>query len=419
MRTLNINIEKNGRMIPVGVIEGNSGADASFRYLEDYLNDPESTAISLSLPLQSDPFSALQTAGFFEGLLPEGFTRRSVASFMHVDESDYLSILHGLGRECLGAVSVTEDGEKPEAKYEPVTNEQIAKLAAEGATSAADLVTKTHLSLAGASGKVGLYYNDVDKKWYLPYGTAPSTHIVKQSHVRLDSIVTNEMLSLQTAALCGIDIPKSFIVNIGEGKENEVLLATKRYDRMITDKSSKINSLKVPLRLHQEDFSQAMGIPSSEKYEHYNKGYMKKIIDILRIYSSDLIADQLKLWDIIVFDCLIGNTDAHIKNFSLLYSPNMRTVRLAPAYDIVSTVIYDQCTKDMSFSIGGKYAISEIDEECFRKAARECGLGEKMAIDRYRNMKDKFQPSLITKKCVRTQKMGLIHIENRPLCRLR
>ncbi len=396
MRKLNINVEKNGRMVPVGVIEGNSRFDASFRYLDEYMNNPENSPISLSLPLQEDHFSSTQTAYFFEGLLPEGFIRRSVANYMHVDESDYLSILHGLGRECLGALSVTEDGDKAEAMYEPIINEQIGKLAAEGATKSAEIVTKTHLSLTGASGKVGLYYDDAERKWYLPYGMAPSTHIVKQSHVRLDSIVTNEMLSLQTAALCGIDIPSSFIVNTGEGAENEVLLATKRYDRLITDESAIINGLRVPLRLHQEDFSQALGIPSSEKYEHDNKGYMKKMFDVLRIYSSDPIADQLKLWDIIIFDYLIGNTDAHIKNFSLLYSPNMSAVRLAPAYDIVSTVIYEQSTRNMSFSIGGKYAINEIDEECFRKAARECGLGEKMAIERLENMRDKFQTSLKT-----------------------
>ena len=112
MRILNIHIEKNGKMIPAGVIEGDSGADASFRYIDEYLRDPGNSAISLSLPLQREAFPAEKTAAFFEGLLPEGFTRRSVANYMHVDENDYLSILHGLGRECLGAICVTEDGEE-------------------------------------------------------------------------------------------------------------------------------------------------------------------------------------------------------------------------------------------------------------------------------------------------------------------
>ena len=75
---------------------------------------------------------------------------------------------------------------------------------------------RSHLSLTGASGKVGLYYDAAGKQWYLPKGTAPSTHIVKQSHVRLDGIVTNEQLSMMTAAKCGIDVPESFIYNTAE-----------------------------------------------------------------------------------------------------------------------------------------------------------------------------------------------------------
>lgn len=91
------------------------------------------------------------------------------------------------------------------------------------------MVTKAHLSLTGASGKVGLYYKIDTNEWYLPIGAAPSTHIVKQSHVRLDGIVTNEQLCLQTAKNLGIDVPDSFVINVGTGKDEEVLFATHRY----------------------------------------------------------------------------------------------------------------------------------------------------------------------------------------------
>ena len=91
----------------------------------------------------------------------------------------------------------------------------MKELAAEGAQKSAEIVTKSHLSLTGASGKVGLYYDVVNDHWYLPQGTAPSTHIVKQSHVRLEGIVTNEQLSMMTAAKCGIDVPESFIMTWG------------------------------------------------------------------------------------------------------------------------------------------------------------------------------------------------------------
>ena len=82
-----------------------------------------------------------------------------------------------------------------------------------------------------------------------------------------------------------------------------------------------------------------MGISAIHKYEHNHSGYLKQMFDLIRTYSADPIADQLMLWDICIFNFLIGNTDNHIKNVSLLYSEDLKSIRLAPAYDIVSTVI--------------------------------------------------------------------------------
>ncbi len=394
MMSLTVSLERNGNLVPVGIISGKDSSDSQFCYSEEYLLDQEASALSISLPLRKQPYSPSQTKCFFEGLLPEGFTRRSVAQWMHVDEEDYLSILHGLGRECLGAISITAEGEETEASYEKITEQQIRDLAAEGAEKSTELVMRSHLSLTGASGKVGLYYAESEAAWYLPWGTAPSTHIVKQSHIRLDSLVTNEQLSLKTASRCGIDIPNSFIINTGKGEDQEVLFATQRFDRVFSANPKTVGHLPCPLRLHQEDFAQAMGIPSAFKYERESEFYMKKMFDLLREYSSNPIADQMKLWDIVVFNYLIGNTDAHIKNFSLRYSPDLKSIRLAPAYDIVSTTVYEQSTREMAFRIGGAHAIDDITVDSFRKAAREVGLGERMAVRRVELMCKQFRTAL-------------------------
>ena len=76
--------------------------------------------------------------------------------------------------------------------------------------------------------------------------------------------------------------------------------------------------MPVPRRLHQEDFAQALGIAAFNKYEKNNEGYLKQLFDVLRVHSADPMTDSLKLWDICVFNYLIGNTDNHIKNLSLL-----------------------------------------------------------------------------------------------------
>lgn len=386
MRRLVVFIEINGQNEYVGEIVGNDSGDARFTYAERYLENPEHRAISIGLPMEEKTFDSMRTRIFFEGLLPEGFTRRCVAEWMHIDEDDYLSILAGLGRECLGAIKIvdeTADTIAPE--YRELSAEKVYVLASEGATESAELVTKSHLSLTGASGKVGLYYDAKREKWYLPIGEAPSTHIVKQSHVRLKKIVTNEQLCLLTAKNLGIDIPESFIVTTDDNEEN-ILFATKRYDRKFVSDNRTLSGMPVPHRLHQEDFSQALGIAASSKYEKNNKGYMKMLFDVIRSYSAEPMTDALRLWDICVFNYLIGNTDNHIKNISLLYSEDLKSIRLAPAYDIVSTMIYKSSTENMALSVGGIYNINEITREAFEKATVQVGIGTKMAIKRFDSM---------------------------------
>lgn len=399
MKRLIISIEVKGENILVGHITGNDSNDACFSYADSYLNNVENRAISISLPLQKEAFSSNSTRIFFEGLLPEGFTRRCVAEWMHADENDYLSILAGLGNECLGAIKILdENGIQVPAEYRKLSTEEVQKLAEEGATESAELVTKTHLSLTGASGKVGLYYNTEDGTWYLPYGDAPSTYIVKQSHVRLKKIVANEQLCLMTAKNLGIEIPESFIVRLDNIHEENVLFATKRYDRKENMDGKVINGFHIPYRLHQEDFAQALGISSFDKYEKENAGYMKKIFDVVRNYSANPIEDQLKLWDICVFNYLIGNTDNHIKNISLLYSEDLKTIRLAPAYDIISTMVYENSTDNMAMSIGGEYNIEKINRESFEKEAANIGLGKKIAMERFDFMLVRFQEAINSAK---------------------
>lgn len=395
MKKLSVFIEINGREKYVGEIVGNGVEDSSFTYAEEYLCSIDATAISISLPLQETSFSPEKTRNFFEGLLPEGFTRRCVANWLHEDEHDYLSILSVLGRECLGAIKIIDE-ESPmiQPEYRKLSADEVRKLAQEGATESAELVTKAHLSLTGASGKVGLYYNTSENQWYLPIGSAPSTHIVKQSHVRLKKIVANEQLSLLTAKNLGIEIPESFIVQTSSKDEEDVLFATKRYDRKLLEEGKKLNGLNIPYRLHQEDFSQALGIASADKYEKNNSGYLKRMFDLIRSYSSDPIKDQLKLWDICIFNYLVGNTDNHIKNLSLLYTEDLKTLSLAPAYDIVSTMVYERSTENMALSIGEEYNIYRISRESFFHEAQNIGLGTKIAMKHFDTMASNFADAL-------------------------
>lgn len=415
MKRLKVFIEMHGNEIPVGEICGDSGADASFAYDRTYLKT--GAPISVSLPLQQTPFSARQTSSFFEGLLPEGFTRKSVARWMQLDENDYLAILAGLGRECLGAIQIIDerDDSVPEESYRRLSLEQVKSLAAEGATRSAQIVVNSHLSLTGASGKVGLYYDPAENVWYQPFGTAPSTHIVKQSHVRFSNIVENEQLILRTAEKVGIPVAKSFIVNTDacgtkEPADEDILLATKRYDRDTEHALRKIGNIKAPLRLHQEDFAQALGIPSSEKYEKPGGKYLEKIFRLVRDVSENPLRDQMILLDTLIFDVLIGNTDNHIKNLSLLYSEDLNALHLAPVYDRVCTVVYKGSASEMSFSIAGEREWNKIGRETFAAAAPEMGIRKGVVLREYDRLK-RAVPDALTAAAEELKTQGFLGID--------
>lgn len=110
MRKLEVYIEEDGDFVLAGQIQGETWEDAGFIYEKSYLENQSHQPISISLPFQEDAFSPFETRCYFEGLLPEGYTRRCVAGWMHVAEEDYLSVLAGLGNECLGAVRICEPG---------------------------------------------------------------------------------------------------------------------------------------------------------------------------------------------------------------------------------------------------------------------------------------------------------------------
>ena len=208
-------------------------------------------------------------------------------------------------------------------------------------------------------------------------------------------MVLNECMCMNTAAELGLDVPKTLIVDIGNGRDEDVLLAVQRYDR-IPDKGRVISErLRAPLRLHQEDFAQALGVSSEKKYETTDSGYLRKMFELIRNYSSNPLEDQRKLLERIVFNYMIGNTDAHLKNFALIYNQSLRGVRLAPAYDMVSTRVYD-LSPEMSFYIDGEKDINKVSRQSFINVANEIGMGRKMVEAVFDNIANRIENSLKT-----------------------
>jgi serine/threonine-protein kinase HipA len=149
-------------------------------------------------------------------------------------------------------------------------------------------------------------------------------------------------------------------------------LLVERYDRARTGP----HSLE---RLHQEDFCQALGIVSENKYQNEGGPSLEQCFRLVRETSSVPVLDLLSLLDGVIFNYLIGNNDAHGKNFSLLYGGETgEEARLAPFYDMLSTVYYPELSEKMAMKIGGEYVSEKVYARHFERLAEEAGLGKPM-----------------------------------------
>jgi len=163
---------------------------------------------------------------------------------------------------------------------------------------------------------------------------------------------------------------KKLNINVAEVKiceaENLKYLLIERYDRQIKNDMVK--------RIHQEDFCQALGILSINKYQADGGPNIKDCFDLLDITKVPAINRNM-LIKMFIFNFLIGNNDAHAKNFSLLYIEKKPV--LAPAYDIVCTQVYPELTKKMAMKIGSFYDKNFVTKVDFEKMCNEINYSYK------------------------------------------
>jgi serine/threonine-protein kinase HipA len=144
-------------------------------------------------------------------------------------------------------------------------------------------------------------------------------------------------------------------------------------------------------RLHQEDFCQALGIVSENKFQKEGGPSLKQCFALLREVSSAPVIDLARLLDAVIFNFLVGNNDAHGKNFSLLYrgadSVSLET-RLAPLYDLVSTRYYPELTRELAMKIGGEYSSDKVSKANFEQLAEDAGLAKPLVRRRVPELAD-------------------------------
>ncbi len=367
----------------VGVLTETSGRMA-FGYDEAWLDDPAAPPLSLAMPPRAEPYDDDACRAFFGGLLPEGAVRDHLARRFGISPGNEFSLLERIGGDCAGAVSLHPPGgddPEPEGRYDWLDDEALAAVIADlpARPLGVDLDGEVRLSLAGVQDKLPVFVG-ADGRIGLPHGGAPSSHIIKAPLLFQRDSVLNEAVCLALASDLGMDAAKA---EPRTAAGQEFLLVT-RYDRRWEGDRL--------VRVHQEDFGQALGTHSSAKYEIEGGPGAADCVGLLRRSSRRPAADVLRFVDALVLNVLVGNTDAHAKNFSILL--DAEGARLAPLYDILCTHCYTGLTRRMAMRIGGQDKADWLDERHWDAFATDAGLGAGGLRRRRRALAKRVGPAL-------------------------
>lgn len=345
----------------------------NFWYAPEWLKHPNAVALSCSLPLQTEPFDDHKTRPFFAGLLPEGQMRRLIAQQFQVSGQNDFALLDHIGGECAGAVTFLEPGQSPRL---PAAGDEIEWLSDEEVIAILDELPRRpmlagkdglRLSLAGAQDKLPVVVEG--NRIGLPRNGTPSSHILKPAIHAVEDSVTNEGFCLALAEAMQLKPARSRIHSV----RNRPFLLVERYDRT-HDAAGRLQ------RLHQEDFCQALGVAPEMKYQNEGGPDLAQCFALVRRATRPSAPQVLRLLDYVVFNALIGNHDAHAKNFSLLYAGKMPV--LAPLYDTLSTAVYPSLTPKMAMKLGSKYKFSEVQVRHWDQFAQAAGLSVAQARKR-------------------------------------
>lgn len=346
-----------------------------FAYDKAWLGAPEAYPLSRQLPLQEEPFAGRTVRAFFAGLLPEAETRDRIAAVLGVSAGNDFALLERIGGECAGAVSLWPEGHRPPASTGPSSQRPLAESELE------EIVRQlpqrpllageegVRLSLAGAQVKLPVIIDPVDGSLALPLGSAASSHILKPEPARFPGLAANEAFCMALARAAGLDAVETQWLMIG----TTPCLLVRRYDRDLAPDGSL-------LRVHQEDFCQASGVPPERKYQTEGGPSLADCFNLLRQWSSAPVVDIRRFLDGVLFAALTGNADAHAKNFSFLYRGTRRC--MAPLYDQVCTLVWPELSAALSMKIGAANSLPEVSPEHFRQLAAKAGLGWPMVRER-------------------------------------
>lgn len=357
----------------VGYLQQDAQGRISFVYDQDWLNT--GFQISCTLPLQIAEFTAEEGTAhcFFANLLPEAGAREQIVRDLKITDTDF-NLLRAIGGECAGALSILETQYAPShaGSYYPLDDAGLKKiLLGKGRPLSLKIKGHTRLSLAGAQNKCPVLVNE--SGYWLPQNESPSNTILKFELNDYRHLPAYETFTTLLARRLGLPV-----VDIQLKQYEGIFFAeVKRYDRYVSTQGEVV-------RMHQEDLCQALGYGYNKKYQEEGGPGFVDCFHLIKAKSSRPLVDLPNLLGWLVFNVLVGNSDAHAKNISLLYTKE--GLCLAPFYDLICTRAIERVDYHLAMSVGKKRNPSLIGQEHWRELARQCELPDTLVFKQVTTM---------------------------------
>lgn len=342
------------------------GGAMHFAYSAEWLADGHAPPLSQAMPKRGEAFDDRVCKAVFGGLLPEESQRMAIARALGVSPDNPFRLLQALGGDVAGALSFLPAGEEPlqddtVGDPEPLDEGELAALI--DRLPAAPMLAGeggARLSLAGAQSKLPVVLTK-DGRIAVPRPGEPSTHLIKPEPERFVGLAANEAFCLALARAVGLDAARAEWREV----QGRPLLLVERYDRVSVGGRTQ--------RLHQEDFAQALAVPSNRKYAAEGGPTFLDSFALLRSAATRPAREVLKLTDAAIFNLIVGNADAHAKNYSLLRLQTGEVV-LAPLYDLVATHIWKELSPRLAMRFGRAATIEELGKDNLERFAEDAGL---------------------------------------------
>lgn len=365
IRQLNVYLEQQ----LIGQILEQSGM-WGFQYTPEWLRICRGLAVikglALTVEIHWDSATSRPVQWFFDNLLPEETARALLAKDTRVKAGDTFALLMAIGAESAGAITLLPPGQRlATADATPVTPAELNSRILNLPQAPLNQRQRKRMSLAGAQHKMLVIFHN--GQLLEPSGQMPSTHILKPEHSQPDIYpftCRNEWFVMTLAGHCGLPVPSVDIIYVPQAA-----YIVKRFDRS--------GDYPHHSRLHMMDGCQLLGIPAADKYRASDAQHLLQLSEPCLRQGVTRLA--MLRWAI--FNALVGNGDAHLKNLS--FNISLDGVELMPHYDLLSTIIYADVGKHMNENLsqpmGNAVTYGELTQADVLAFSRELNIAPNLA----------------------------------------